>query len=100
MGLRALGLLFVPLLVGGLAGCAEPDPKAECVRYRVEMNLVEGKWSAAPPIGMDLVQESNYRYRYELEHPNYAAERNAIRQRFSQKLRTRDIDQFCQAYGD
>lgn len=99
MGRSALRLLFVPVLAAGIVGCKEPDPKAECVRYRVEMNLVEGKWSAAPPIGMDLVQESNYRYRYELEHPNYAAERNAIRQRFGQKLRTGDIDQFCQAYS-
>ncbi len=86
------------MTAAALAGCSEPDPKAECVRYRVELKQLEGRWSADPPMGMTYEQESEYRDMFEAKHPNYVADRNKLKQQFGRSLRTSDIDLFCRSY--
>ena len=88
MGSQTWKLLVIPLFAVALTGCKDPDPKAECVRWRTEMRQVQGRWGVVPPIGLDYAGTLMFLNKFEQEHPNYKAERDAIRKRYGRTLRT------------
>ena len=102
-GARALAVKRRWVLAGvitaaALAGCSEPDPKAECVRYQVEQQQLDNRWGVRPAIGMSPIEGSAYRDKFENDHPNYAADQEKLRKQFGQRLNTSSIDMFCQSY--
>jgi hypothetical protein len=97
VGRKGLAVLAV-MTAGALVGCSEPDPKEECVRYLVEFRQIERKWSARPPVGLSVVEEAKYQRRYEMEHPDYAVEQRKLKEQFENRLRTSNVDMFCQSY--
>jgi hypothetical protein len=96
--MRSLAVSTLIATLGLLVSCSRPDPKEECTRYRVEMQEIERKWSASPPVGLDVIGEGLYRRNYEQKHPAYTEEKNRVRQRFERRLDTSNIDSFCQSF--
>lgn len=96
---RPAGIGLAAAVAAGLVSCSDPDPKSECARYRVEMEELDGRWSAHPPVGMSYSEEIEYRFKYEQKNPNYVADRNKIDREYERRLRTSSVARFCRSFS-
>ena len=92
------GIALAVAMAAGLASCADPDPKSECVRYRIETAELNGRWSAFPPVGMSPLEQSRYLDEFELRNPNYVADRKKIKEKYKRRLRTSNVSAFCNSF--